>query len=127
MNEQDQNLRLRRDEDGELMALDGVSPTLGIKVEVVPLTYGKSRTFKSFGQALNEWTDEEKCQLIREHIRSPNVRDDDGNLSVEDMLENFDAWTIEDLVQAVAVYSGLSRLFEDPGDTEGNADSEATT
>jgi len=42
------------------------------------------------------------------------------------MLNNFDAWTIEDLVQATAVYSGLARLYTSPADTEGNVEGEAT-
>jgi hypothetical protein len=123
------DLRVRRDDDGKLFPLVGVSPTLGIEVEIVPLTYGESRSYPSFRKALNEWSDEEKCRLISEHVVKPNVLDKNGELTVEDMLENFDAWTVEDLVQAVAVYSGLSRLFEtEPSDgTEGNVDGEATT
>lgn len=122
-----QNLRVRRDSDGNLYPLAGLSPTLGIPVEIIPLTYGESRSYDSFGKALSDWTDEEKARLLREHVKEPNIRDDDDEFTVEMMRDDFDAWTIEDLFQAVAVYSGLSRLFEDPAGTEGNEEGEAKT
>ena len=113
--------RLHRDEKGEVMPIEGITPSLGIPVEVMPLTYGQSRLYKSFGESLFDWTDEEKFNLINDHIVTAN----EVELSIadlQDMYDNYDAWTIEDLVQAVYIFSGLGRLYE--GD-EGNVDSEA--
>jgi hypothetical protein len=113
------HLRLRRNPEGEVYHLDGISPTLGIEVRINPLTYGASRNMETFGQPLLKWSAEDKFYLLTNHLVRPELDLE----SVEDMEENFDAWTIEDLVQAVAVYSGLARLYED--DTEGNVEGEA--
>jgi hypothetical protein len=44
---------------------------------------------------------------------------------VKDLHESFDAWAIEDLMQAVFLYSGMGRLFVQDEETEGNVESEA--
>ena len=118
-------LRLLRDSKGEIRPIGGISPTLAIDVEVIPITYGQSRNLESFGEALYEWSDEDKLLVLQNHLKSPelDIRD------VEDMHENFDGWVIEDLVQAVFFYSGMGRLYglgEDE-EAEGNVDSEAST
>ena len=112
--------RLRRNPKGEVYHIEGVSPTLGIEVRIQPLTYGDSRNMATFGQPLLKWSDDDKFYILKNNLVEPDLELQD----VEDMLENFDAWTIEDLVQAVAVYSGLARLYDGDG-PEGNADSEA--
>ena len=119
MSETTKHIRLHRDTKGEVRPLGGVSPNLGIQVEVKPLTYGESRLYSSFGDALFEWTDEDKMNLINNNIvtadgKAVEIKD------LDDMYENFDAWTIEDLVQAVFLYSGMGRLYS-PDDNEGNA------
>jgi len=116
------SFRLHRDEKGEVMSIEGITPTLGIPVEVLPLTYGQSRTYQSFGESLFNWTDEEKVRLINEHIVTANETEIFIN-GVNDLYENYDAWTIEDFVQAVYLYSGLGRMYEGP--PEGNVDREA--
>ena len=118
----DKTIRLHRDTKGEIRPLAGVSPNLGIQVEVKPLTYGESRLYKSFGDALFEWTDEDKMNLINNNIvtadgKEVKIKD------LDDLYENFDAWTIEDLVQAIFLYSGMGRLYS-PEDNEGNAENE---
>ena len=59
------------------------------------------------------WSDEEKLQVLNEHVIEPELDIKD----VEDMMNEFDPWTIEDLVAAVFLYSGMQRLFDVP---EGN-------
>lgn len=121
--EDNTTIRLHRDESGKVEAIAGLTPTLGIDVEIMPLTYGQSRKLKSFGEPLYEWTDEDKMTLINHHIAKANGKEI-HIADLDDMYENFDAWTIEDLVQAVFFYSGLGRLY-DPGLAK-NAVSEAT-
>jgi Mg2+ and Co2+ transporter CorA len=104
------------------MPIEGITPSIGIPVEVLPLTYGQSRMYKSFGESLFNWTDEEKMKLINDHIVTANnteihIKD------LDDMYDNYDAWTVEDLVQAVYIFSGLGRLYE--GEPEGNVGREA--
>ena len=113
------NIRLHRNAKGELRPVPGVSPNLAIEVEVLPLTYGASRRLKSFGEALFDWSDEDRITVINEHLIWPklNILDED------DLQDNFDGWVIEDLLQAIFLYSGMARLYEDP-DIEGNVPSE---
>lgn len=115
-------LRLRRNPEGEVYHIEGVSPTLGIEVKVKPLSYGESRGLTTFGQPLLRWSNMDKFNLLTNNLIEPEL----GLEDVDDMLENFDAWTIEDLVQAVAVYSGLGRLYVS-GPTEGNQEGEASS
>lgn len=108
---EDLKLKLHRSEDGRLKTLKGVTPTLGMDIEILPLTYGQSKSFESFGKPLMQWTDEEKCRLINECVETvEGVEWQD--IDVDEMEDDFDPWTINDLIQAVAVYSGMGRLFE---------------
>lgn len=107
------NLRLRRNKEG-VTPVEGVSPNLAIPVKIKPMTYGDSRSYKSFGDPLFSWTDEEKVRCINEHVVEPEIEIED----VDDLNNSFDAWTIEELMQAIFVYSGMARLFE--ADEEGN-------
>lgn len=113
-------LRLKRGDDGELVPVDGITPTLSIPVKVIPMTYGSSRNYESFGENVYSWSNKDKMDVINKHIVEPEIHIE----SVEDMNENFDPWTIEDLVAAVFIYSGMSRLFENA--TEGNGEAEVT-
>lgn len=112
-------LRLKRGKDGRLLPVVGVTPTLSIPVKILPMTYGESRSYESFGENVYQWSDEDKMTVINAHILEPEISIED----VEDMSENFDPWTIEDLVASVFVYSGMARLFEA---SEGNVEAEET-
>lgn len=114
-------IRLSRNDKGEVSPIKGISPNLGIEVEVIPLTYGASRKLESFGEPLFEWSDEDKVYVLNNHIHFPpmEIRD------VEDLHESFDAWAVEDLMQAIFLYSGMGRLFEQDEDSEGNVEGEA--
>lgn len=114
-------IRLSRDSDGGVSPVPGISPNLGIEVEIIPLTYGASRSLESFGEPLFEWTDEDKIFVLNNHVKYPPMEIKD----VKDLHESFDAWAIEDLMQAVFMYSGMGRLFEAPeGNVEGEAEEE---
>lgn len=117
----DVQLRIHRDEHGLIKPIDGISPMLAIPVKVVPMTYGQSRQYESFGEALEDWTVADKIAVINNHILEPdvNIKDED------DFYENFEAWTILDLLQAIFFYSGMGRLYN-PDVTEGNLPSEET-
>jgi len=122
MSEDTKNIRLHRNTKGEIRPLAGVSPNLGITVEVKPLTYGESRLYESFGEALFSWSDEDKMNLINNNIITADGKEIKIK-DLDDLYENFDAWTIEDLVQAIFMYSGMGRLYG-PDDDEGNAEDE---
>lgn len=105
------NLRVSRDEDGNLTPVEGESPTLGIPVKVIPITYGQSRRIEAFGKPIIEWTDEEKLMVLKENLVEPDEFYE-SDVTVEDFRNNYEAYKVEDLVQAVVVYSGLGHLFD---------------
>jgi len=107
-----ESLKLARDADGKILPIEGVSPVMGIEVKVLPLTYGASRNYPNFGEPILEWSDEEKAQLLSEQLIEPDLKDETGVLTVEDMMGSYDGWVIEDLVLSVAFYSGLARLHD---------------
>jgi len=113
------SVRLHRDSKGEVRPIEGVSPNLGITVKVSPLTYRTSRRLESFGEPLFNWSDEDKIYALNHHLVEPemNIKD------VDDLYDDFDGWVVEDLLQAIFLYSGMARLFEDP--SEGNVGGEA--
>ena len=110
------SLKLHRDEDGNLIPVQGISPMLQMDVKVVPFTYGQSKTYDSFGKSIFEWTEEERMRLINEHVVVPEIELD----SIKDMEENYDAFVIEDLVHAVLIISGMGRFYDpDSGNVVG--------
>lgn len=111
----EKELRLKRDDEGNLMPIDGVSPTLGLEVKILPMTYGAARRLDSFGKTLDEYTDEDRFTVITEHVLEPDLK----LKSVDDMVNNFDPFTLDDLFQCVFLYSGIFRLYK-RGEEEGN-------
>ena len=114
-------LRIKRDEDGEVVPVEGATPNLMLPCVVRPLLYGESRNYESFGEALGDWSSEEKFRLLKDHLVFPEFDAE----SVEDMENNFDPWTLEDLVQAIFFFSGLGRLYVAEDDEQGNESGEA--
>lgn len=112
------SVRLHRDSKGEIRLIGGVSPNLAIEVEILPLTYGVSRKLESFGEALYDWSDEDKITVLNDHVITPEIHID----GLDDLYDNFDAWIIEELLQSVFLYSGMGRLYGE--DTEGNVEGE---
>lgn len=110
------SLKLHRDSKGKIRPIEGMSPLLGMPVEILPLTYGESRNLGSFGMAIQDWSIEDKITLINDHIVVPKVHIEDE----DDLLNNYDAWTVEDLIHAVITLSGLGRFYspEDEGNVE---------
>lgn len=103
-------LRLRRDEDGNLKPVEGVSPRLGIEVVARPITYGQSRDIEKWGHPIIEWTDEDKAKVLRENLVEP---DEFADVTVEELYRDFEAFQVEDIVQAIAFMSGYGRFFEE--------------
>lgn len=105
------DLRIKRDEDGKIAPVEGTSPQLGYKIKVRPITYGQSKDLDSWGLAIVEWSDEDKLRVLQRNLVEPDDFTDD--LTVEDLRNDFEAFTVEDLVQGVAFMSGYGRFFED--------------
>lgn len=103
---------LKRDEDGNLIPISGVSPNLMMKIKVLPLTLGQSKQYESWGDGVLDWTVEEKCQLLNDHLVEVDGEEFPDDLEPQDFMQNFDAWTADDLILGVAMTSGLHRLYE---------------
>lgn len=114
-------LRVKRDESGDVLPVEGATPNLMLPCIIRPMLYGESRNYESFGEALNAWSPEEKFRLLKDHLVFPEFDAE----SVRDMEENFDPWTLEDLIQAIFFFSGLGRLYVQEDDEPGNAGGEA--
>ena len=111
------SLRLKRDKDGNLVPIVGKTPNFNHPVKVLPLTYGEARGYESFGELLTDWTPEDRFELISTHIVEPELNLKDA----KDLEENFDPFTVEDLFQAVFMYSGIFQLFDaETGEASGN-------
>ena len=100
-------LRIHRDEHGDVHPIEGISPMLAIPVKIAPMTYGQSRTYESFGSALDDWSVADKIKIINDHVVEPEIQIE----SEDDFYDNFEAWTILDLLQAIFFYSGMGRLY----------------
>jgi hypothetical protein len=105
------SLRLKRDKDGNLVPIVGKTPNFGHPIKVLPLTYGEARNYESFGELLTDWTPEDRFKLISTHIVEPKLDLKDAN----DLENNFDPFTVEDMFQAVFMYSGIFHLFDEDG------------
>lgn len=105
-------LRLHRDEKGELYSFAAVSPNLAIPVEVLPITYGQSRSIPSFGEEFGKWSDEDKLTLLQKNVLTAYKKPFDAPKDLDDMYNNFDALTVEDLVLTVILYSGFGRMLD---------------
>ncbi len=101
---------LKRDEKGEVAPKRVTSPTLLLDVLLKPMSYGVSKQFLSFGSGFDDWSDDDKCKLLSEHIISVNG-ESFADITVDDML-NMEAWVVTELIQTVALESGLNRLFD---------------
>lgn len=92
-------------QNGRLVPLEVVTLLMGLKIQVLPVTYGQSLTYKDRLLPPDVWQDEDKCRLIREHVIVPDM----SELTVEKMRSDMDGQMIEDLVMTIGLYSGVRR------------------
>lgn len=115
--EKEVSLRISRDSSGEVEPIEGVSPNLNIQVKVLPITVAQSYELESWGMPSLRWTAEDKARILRENVIEPSDFGDD--LTAEELKNEFEAFAVDDIVQAVAIYSGYKRFFEEPDVEEG--------
>jgi len=106
--------RLKRDSDGNLVPIESVTPTLNTTIKCLPITWGQSKLWDSFGEPVTQWTDEDKVSLINENLVDPELNGGD-DLTVELLESNYEAFFIEDLVHGILMASGLSRILRSKG------------
>lgn len=111
------SLRIARDEEGNVKPVEGRSPQLNIKVKVLPITVEQSRRMDNWGLPCLKWTLEDKCQILKENVVEPEDFGED--LTPEELATEFEAYAVDDIVQAVAMHSGYKRFFENREDDEG--------
>jgi hypothetical protein len=106
--------------DGELVPRVGKTSTLGLAVTVVPLTYGQSLTYDSFGKPVKSWTAAEKARLLSENLvelEGEKV----GSISADDVLEA-EAYSLSDVLESILLMSAMHRLYKDKTSEEGNVE-----
>lgn len=108
------SIRIARDEDGNPVPIQGESPLMKIQIKVKPISYGESKRLSSFGDAVVEWDDEDKLYLLRNNLIEPNIDDEfEGQMTVENLREDMEAFIVNDLIQGIVMYGGMGRLFAD--------------
>ncbi len=101
---------IRRDATGEIAAKTVTSPTLLLEIKLKPMTYGETKQFLSFGNGFDDWSDEDKWLLLKNHVVSVNGESFE-DITLEDVMD-MEAWVATELIQTVALESGLGRLFD---------------
>jgi hypothetical protein len=104
--------------DGQLIPREAATSTLGIAVSVLPLTYGQSLSYESFGKPVRDWTPLEKARLLTENLVTLDG-EDVGVVSIDDIVD-IEAYTISDVLEAILLHSALHRLYRKSEPEQGN-------
>lgn len=116
--EEKPEFRFRRSGEDDREVVNGITQALSIDVRVRPLSYGEYRSYDGFGQPVMQWSSADQARLLREHLVEPDLSEEleDGErLDGRTLEEEFEAFEIVDLIQAVVTYSGLHRFFRGNG------------
>lgn len=100
---------ITRDESGNPKPVEGVTPQLGMPIKVIPLMYGQTHEYPAFVEGIFNWPLSDQARVIREQVVECNgITFDDLD---EASLNGMEAWAVQDMLQAIALYSGFSHLF----------------
>lgn len=94
------DIKLKR-KNGKLEPLSVVTPFEGINIEMLPLTYGEKRDYPFADLEVQDFDDELKLKMLREHIVKPDL----SGLTMDEMLNEMDWDTVDDLLVAIALAS----------------------
>lgn len=114
--------KVARTEDGSLVAKDGQTLTLSMEIKVLPMTYGDSQSYDSFGLPVKKWKDEEKARLLTKNLVQLEG-EEVGTVTADDLPE-IEAYVLNDVLESVLFMSAINRLYDTPEDNaaEGNAE-----
>lgn len=104
-----EGFKVKRNADGTLAPRSGVTPTLGLEIVVLPLTYGQTVSYDSFGHPVKNWTREEKARLLTENLVSVEG-ETAGDVTPED-IDEFEAYSLSDILEGLILLSALNKLY----------------
>lgn len=104
-----EDIQLRR-KHGRPHPLKVRTPLQGLVVEIVPLKWGVGREMRLAHRGLQDLSDEELIQIVREHVVTPDLSDADLAWAEE----NMDWVTPLDLASAVIQHSRSTYRMEIP-------------
>jgi hypothetical protein len=102
--------------DGKLVPVSSKTATLGLSIKILPLTYGQSQSYDSFGKPVRSWTSEEKARLLTENLVELDG-EEVAEVTAQDVLD-VEAYTLSDILEQILFSSALHRLYKDS--PEGN-------
>lgn len=103
-----ESFKVRR-KDGELVPREGRTPTLGLAVVTLPLTYGQSLTYESFGKPVRSWKAEEQARLLSENLLS--IEGEEIGTVLKSDIADVEAYTLHDILEVILLNSALDRLY----------------
>lgn len=104
-------LKVRRDEDGNVIPNTGVTPVLGLRVVCLPLTYGDSLNYDSFGKSVMKWSNEEKARLLTKNCLEVEG-EEIGEVKAEE-IDDFEAFALSEILNMILTQSALNRLYQE--------------
>lgn len=111
-----EELKIDRNEDGEIIPVKGETPGLERPIIVKPMPSGANK--EHFGDVAfaGEVDDSTKAEVLNEYYVRPEF-DVDAN----DVKNNFDRQTINDYLQGLMAYSGANRSQGELVDEDGGS------
>lgn len=98
------DLRILRDDHGEVVALDVLSPMEGTPIRMLPISIRDRLTYKikvTDDMKIEDYPISMKHKIIRNHIVDPSFKD----VTEAELKRDFGYTTIDDLATAVLMYS----------------------
>lgn len=99
------DLVIARDDDGNRIPLIATLLRSGRAIMILPVTYGESLQFESREKETHDWSLKDKLMLLRNNVVKPDL----SELTMEQMTNDFDGMLVDEIVEAVLLYSGILR------------------
>lgn len=101
-----EEIEVTRNADGEVEPVEVPLVRMSASMLMRPATIGSLHKVKEhLSKPTVEWPIEAKVQLLNDHVVDPDLSD----LTVERAERSWDSWTLDEMVDAVALYSGPLR------------------
>lgn len=106
-----EDLKVRRDPDGNLMPIATQVVGLDGEIEVLPSTVGSLKGLRALDRPTNEWPVDDKIRYVREHVVNPRLCD----MTPDEILDNITLWDLDMIVTAAVNAGGPQRREREAG------------
>ena len=100
-----EDIFVRRDPDGHLIAVEAKVPGTEKTIMVLPTTVGSIKGFTAQDKTAAEWPVEEKIQYVQEHVTDPDM----SQVTADEILEGMTMWDLDMMLIAAVNGGGVSR------------------